>query len=108
MLETNLSGKTLRGIFSQFIEETKQWYLVAFWSRKINIHKKRYHVGEQEMLTIVEVCKHWRYYVESALHTICVLMDHMNLDTFFNDKILKLRETRWWEKLSGLNLTIKY
>ena len=41
------------------------------------------------MLTIMEVCKHWRYYVEGTSHIICVLTDHMNLRTFFNSKILK-------------------
>ena len=67
---------------------------MTFCSRKINIHKKKYHVGEQEILAIVEACKHWRHYVESTLYTICVLKDHMNLCTFFNGKILKPQETR--------------
>ena len=35
-------------------------------------------------------------------------MDYINLRTFFNDKILKPQEIRWWEKLSGLDLAIEY
>ena len=60
------------------------------------------------MLVIMKACKHWKYYIESASHMICVFTDHMNIHTFFNGKILKPQETRWWEKFSGLDLTIKY
>ena len=60
------------------------------------------------MLVIVKACKHWKHYVESALHTIRVLMDHMNLYMYFNEKIKKSLEIRWWEKLLGLDFAIKH
>ena len=58
MLKTNSSGEALRGILLQLIEKTGQWHPVAVWSCKMNIYKKKYYVGEQEMLAIVKECKH--------------------------------------------------
>ena len=108
MLETNASGEVLGAIFSQLIKKTGQWHLVAFCSRKMGIHKKQYGVGEQKMPTIVEACKHWRHYVENVAHTIPVIIDHINLCTFFLGKILKPQEVRWWEQFSGLDLAIEH
>jgi hypothetical protein len=37
-----------------------------------------------------------------------VIIDHCNLRKFLLNKILSRKETRWWEKLSDLDLLIKY
>jgi hypothetical protein len=37
-----------------------------------------------------------------------MLINHVNFNTFFKNKELNKKETRWWEKLSDLNLHIKY
>jgi hypothetical protein len=37
-----------------------------------------------------------------------MLIDHVNLNTFFKNKELNRKEARWWEKLSDLDLHIEY
>ena len=37
-----------------------------------------------------------------------MVTDHYNLRTFLTGKTLSCKETRWWEKLSGLDLVIEY
>jgi hypothetical protein len=37
-----------------------------------------------------------------------MLIDHVNLNTFFKNKELNRKKTRWWKKLSDLNLHIEY
>ncbi len=60
------------------------------------------------MLAIVESCKEWRHYIEFATHQMVVITDPSNLQQFSVDKALNRRETQWWERLSGLDLSIQY
>ena len=60
------------------------------------------------MLAIVEAYKEWRHYVESATHQVAIITDHTNLQRFLVDKQLNRREARWWERLSGLDLSVQY
>ena len=79
MLECNLFGFAISAILSQLIEETGQWHLVVFWSRKMASAEQNYGARESEMLAVVEGYKHWRHYLESATYSIQVVTNHMNL-----------------------------
>jgi hypothetical protein len=70
--------------------------------------EQNYAVGNQEMLTIVMSCRHWRHYLEGARHPVEVLKDHHNLQRFMTTKSLTGRQASWWETLSGYNLNIVY
>jgi hypothetical protein len=48
------------------------------------------------------------HYVENALFSVQMLIDHVNLNTFFKNKKLNKKKTRWWKKLNDLNLHIEY
>lgn len=67
-----------------------------------------YGVREGEMLAIVKECKHWHHYLEGSMYLVCVVIDYCNLQTFLIGKTLFHKKTRWWEKLSDLNLVIEY
>ncbi len=60
------------------------------------------------MLVMIESCRVFRYYVESVLFFVQMLIDHVNLNTFFKNKELNKKKTRWWKKLNDLNLHIEY
>ncbi len=60
------------------------------------------------MLAIVKTCKQWRYYVENAKHQILIIINHVNLRTFFIIKILSRRKMKWWKKFSKFDFLIKY
>jgi hypothetical protein len=70
--------------------------------------ERHYDANESEMLAIVKTCKQWRHYVENAKHQILIIIDHVNLRTFFIIKILSKREIRWWKKLSKFDFLIEY
>jgi hypothetical protein len=70
--------------------------------------KRNYNADESEMLAIVKVCKQWRHYVENAKHQILIIIDHVNLRTFFIIKILSRRKIKWWKKLSKFDFLIEY
>ena len=60
------------------------------------------------MLIIVESCKQFRQYIENASESIRVMIDHCNFKTFFKNKVLNRKKTKWWKKLIDLNLFIEY
>ena len=107
-METDASGFVISAILSQAHPETRHWHPVAFWSRKKTPAERNYGIGESEMLAIVEACMEWRHYVEGPTHQVVVITDHANLQRFLVDKALNQREARWWERLSGLDLSIQY
>ena len=70
--------------------------------------ERNYSVEEAKMLAIVEACKHWRHYLKESMYSVRVVSDHLNLRKFLSTKTLSRKEARWWERLSGLDLAIKY
>jgi hypothetical protein len=63
-------------------EEHAGWYLIAFWSRKLNPAKYNYETHNRELLAIVKGFKQFRHYLEGAQHATQVLTDHNNLKGF--------------------------
>jgi hypothetical protein len=61
-----------------------------------------------EMLVVIEFCRVFRHYVEDALFFVQMLINHVNFNTFFKNKELNKKKTRWWKKLNDLNLYIEY
>ena len=75
-IETDPSGYAISGIFSQLTSDNSgQWYLVAFFSRKIIPAETRYETHDGELLAIVEAFKTWRHYLEGSQHEVLVLTD---------------------------------
>jgi hypothetical protein len=60
------------------------------------------------MLVIVKICKKWRHYIKDVKYFIRMMINHVNFKNFFINKILNRKETRWWKKLTELDLKIKY
>jgi hypothetical protein len=95
-------------IIFQLIEEIDQWHLIAFFSRKMFAAKRNYKIEEKKMLAMIESCRVFRHYVKETLFSIQMLIDHVNLNSFFKNKKLNKKKARWWKKLSDLNLHIEY
>jgi hypothetical protein len=95
-------------ILFQLIEKTNQWHFVVFFFRKMFVAEQNYEIEETEMLVVIESCRVFRHYVEDALFIVQMLINHVNLNTFFKNKELNKKEARWWKKLNDLNLHIEY
>ncbi len=63
----------------------RDWHLIAFWSRTVADAERNYSVCDQEMLAIVEACRHWRHYMEGSKYPVRVLTDHHNLSGFMKN-----------------------
>jgi hypothetical protein len=95
-------------IISQLIEKIDQWHLIAFFFRKIFAAKRNYEIEEEKMLAMIESCCVFRHYVKETLFLIQMLIDHVNLNSFFKNKKLNKKKARWWKKFNDLNLHIEY
>ena len=43
---------------------------IAFHSRKLGPAERNYHTTDQEMLAIVDACRHWRHYLAGMEFTV--------------------------------------
>jgi hypothetical protein len=108
LLKTNASKFVLSEILFHLNLKTNWWHLVIFHFRKLTDATKNYITDESEMLVIINCCKKWRQYIENAQHSVRMFIDHCNQRKFLLNESLNRRKTRWWEKLSDLNLQIEY
>ena len=60
------------------------------------------------MMAIVESFKHWRHYLEGSVHTIEVLTDHHNLQSFMKQQKLNGRQARWCYYLTPYDFEVKW
>jgi hypothetical protein len=81
---------------------------VAFHSRKFSSAEINYDTHDKELLAIVDCFKHWRRYVEGALHQVQVITDHNNLEYFATTKVLNRRQARWAQELAGIDFKIYF
>jgi hypothetical protein len=85
-----------------------QWHLIAFFFRKMFAAERNYEIEKEKVLAMIEFCRVFRHYVKEALFSIQMLINHVNLNSFFKNKKLNKKEARWWKKLNDLNLYIEY
>jgi hypothetical protein len=78
----------------------------GFLSKKFSSAQHSYHTYEQEMLAILEGLLRW----EDKLlgHKIIIITDHHMLEFFNTQRVMSLRQIRWYEYLSRFNYTIQY
>jgi hypothetical protein len=70
MMKINVSNFVIATMFFQFEEIDDHWRSMIFFFRKITISKRNYEFDEQEMLTIIKICKDWRHYVENLKYFV--------------------------------------
>ena len=89
-------------------QKEKTWYLIVFFSKKLESAESNYDIHDLKFLAIVWVFKYWRHYLKSNSHLIWVLTDHANLQYFFMMKKLNWKQTHWTEKLVVFDFYIEY
>jgi hypothetical protein len=86
-VETNASDFALAATLSQ-ISDNKKLHPNAFHARKFSPTEINYEIHNKELLTIVDLFKAWRRYLEGLLHMVQVFTDHKNLEYFMTTEVL--------------------
>ena len=105
--ETDASDFASGAVLSQRDNDNRLYPLV-FHSWKFQPAEVNYDIHDKELLAIVDVFKHWRWYCEGAEHLIQVFTDHHNLEYFTTTKVLNRRQARWAEQLASIDFRIYY
>ena len=106
-VKTDASRKVIGGVLCQQNTDNN-WYLVAYYSRKIAPAERNYETHDAELLVIVEGFRTWRHYLKGATHTILVLTDHNNLKKFMKTTCLSGRQIQWAQELLCYDFKIDY
>ena len=88
-------GYVIDWILSQLTSnDLGRWYLIVFVFRKMIPAETWYKTYDKELLTIIEVFKNWRHYLEGCKHKVLILIDHNNLQYFIDAKSHSFRQVR--------------
>jgi RNase H-like domain found in reverse transcriptase len=87
ILETDASDYVITAILSQ-VNENNKICPVAFHSCSMQHAKLNYDIHDKELLAVFNTFCAWCAYLEGAMHTISVIMDHKNLEYFTSTKFL--------------------
>jgi hypothetical protein len=100
-LKIDVFNFAISEIIFQLIEKIDQWHFIAFFFRKMFAAKRNYEIAKKKMLAMIESCRVFRHYVKETLFSIQILIDHVNLNSFFKNKKLNkkstmMKETQWF------------
>jgi len=89
-VETDTSDRALAAILLTYSE--KEIYPIVFHLRMLNDTELNYDTYDKELLTIFEVFKKWKHYLEETPILVEVFIDHKNLTYFCDTKSLSQRQ----------------
>ncbi|GJS33459.1 putative nucleotidyltransferase, ribonuclease H [Tanacetum coccineum] len=104
---TKLTQKTVKFDWSEKAEAAFHLEkVIAYASRQLKIHEKKYTTHNLELGAVVFALKMWRHYLYG---TNCVVFtDHKSLQHILDQKELNMRQRRWLELLSDYDCEIRY
>ena len=105
LLETDASGEGLGAVLAQG-QGDDSVRPIAYASRALIPHEKRYGVSELEALAVVWAARHFRIYLYG--HRCCVYTDHEALKSLLNTPHPSGKLARWGLALQELDLEIHY
>ncbi|GKE58989.1 putative reverse transcriptase domain-containing protein [Tanacetum coccineum] len=80
--------------------------VIAYASRQLKIHRKKYTTHDLELRAVVFSLKLWRHYLYGTKCT--VFTDHKSLQHILNQKEMNMRHRHWLELLSDCDCEIRY
>jgi len=81
-LSTDASNFVIGAVLSQKDMQTNLWYLVVFFFKLLDIHKRNYEIYNKELLVVMWKLEEYRHYLEGHSYKIEILSDHQNLIFF--------------------------
>ncbi|GJW76166.1 putative reverse transcriptase domain-containing protein [Tanacetum coccineum] len=92
-----------KGLGSILMQNEK---VIAYASRQLKIHEKKYTTHGLELGAVVFALKIWRHYMYGT--TCTMFTDHKSLQHIIDQKELNMRQRHWLELLSDYDYEIRY
>ena len=80
--------------------------MIAYASRQLKIHEKKYPTHDLESATVIFSLKIWCHYIYGE--TFKIMTDHKSLKYLMDQRELNNRQRRWIELLKEYNFTMEY
>ena len=80
--------------------------VIAYASRQLKDYKQKYPTHDLELAAVVFTLKIWRHYLHRVWCEIYI--DHKNLEYFFTQHELNMRQRQWLELVKDYNYEILY
>eukprot|EP00253_Pinus_taeda_P021805 PITA_21805 len=84
----------------------KEGKVIAYESRKLKDHEKKYSAYDLELTVVIHALKMWQHYLLGR--KFLLLTDHHSLTNYFSQPTLNARQGRWADFLSGFDFKIKH
>jgi len=94
-LSTDASNFATGAVLLQKDMQTNLWYLVAFFSKSLHIHKRNYEIYDKEVLAVIWRLEEYRHHLEGHLYKVEIWSDYQNLMFFRTAQKLTRRQARW-------------
>ena len=104
-LHTDASGEGLGAVLEQEQPDGRP-HPIAYASRTLNTHERKYGITELEALGVVWAARHFRAYLYG--HQCVVYTDHAALKTMLTARHQTGKLARWGQTLAELELDIQY
>jgi len=91
------------GVEGVLMQEGK---VIAYESRKLKEHEKKYSAYDLELATVIHTLKMWRHYL--LRRKFLLLTDHHSLTNYFSQPTLNSQQARWVDFLGGFDFEIKH
>ena len=105
-LTTDASYAAIGGVLERLSSAGELLGVIGYFSKTISDTQSRYHIGELELLAIVESLKHFRYYLHG--HRFLLRTDHSSLLSYRSKKEPSQRLTRWLQYLEEFDFEIEH
>ena len=69
-LSTNASDFTTGVVLLQKDMQTNLWYLVAFFSKSLDVYERNYKIYDKELLVVIQGLEEYRHHLEGHSHKI--------------------------------------
>ncbi len=88
-IETDVFTYAISRILNQLTsDDLSRWYPILFFAKKMIPTETWYETLNGVLLTIVEVFKTWKHYLEGCKHKFLIYTDYNNLQRFLDTKSL--------------------
>jgi len=94
-LSTDASSFAIEAVLLQKDMHTNLWYLVAFFSKSLDVHERNYKIYNKELLVVIQGLEEYRHHLEKHSHKTEIWSDHQNLTFFRTAQKLTRRQVRW-------------
>ena len=93
-LSTNASDFAIGAVLLQKDMQTNLWYLVAFFSKLLDVHERNYKIYDKELLAVIQGLEEYRHHLEGHPYKVEIWLDHQNLIFFRTAQKLTRRQAR--------------